>query len=290
MRLGVVGLASSHVDHALRHARAGQLDGWRVTDLAVPACEPVPDERAAALAGRAAPGARTWRGEPGEIARALRGRVDAVLVATRDARTHRALADPLLRAGLPLLVDKPFTADPDDAAHLVRLAQRCGVPLTSASALRRHPATTAAAARSRADPGGLVVSATGPADPDDPHGGLAFYAAHAVDLALAVLRDRPGGPVGVTAGAGSRTAVVPAGRDVGVVTVLTPSGGTATPFHLAVAGSAGRADARLDLGADYLLPLLRAFVAGVGAGAPAGVLPTGADLVAGVRVLAELCR
>ena len=42
------------------------------------------------------------------------GQVDAVLLARDDHANHRAMAAPFLEAGLPMLVDKPLTLDPDD--------------------------------------------------------------------------------------------------------------------------------------------------------------------------------
>lgn len=286
MRLGIVGAASSHVDQVLRHTRSGALGpGVRVAALVAPDAEPVPDDRLATLATGGPTPVRT--STPDATARALAGAgVEAVLIATRDATGHRALADPVLRAGLPLLVDKPFTADPGDAAHLVALAARRGVPLTSASALRLHPGVRALAARWRAEPRGIAVAAAGPADPGSPHGGLAFAAVHVVEAALAVLRDHPSGPVSVAAGTGTRTAVVPAGRDVAVLTVATPADDAGTPYQVGVTGPAGRDDLRVELGVDYLLPVLGAFVAGVRRGR---VAPAGDDLVDAVRVLAALC-
>lgn len=286
MRLAIVGAASSHVDQVLRLVRAGSLGPEvDVVVVAAPDAEPVPDERLAAFGARGVPAVRT--GDPAAAARAvLRHGADAVLVATRDATGHRALTAPLLRADLPVLVDKPFTADPDDAAALVALAAARGVGLTSASALRFHAGATALAARWRAAPGGLAVHATGPADQASPHGGLAFAAVHVVELALAALRDRPAGPVPVAAAAGVRTAVVPAGRDVATITVTTPLDGAGTPYHLAVTGPAGREDLRVDLADDYLRPVLARFVTGVRTGV---VAPSGAALVDSVRVLAALC-
>lgn len=290
MRIGVLGLASSHVDQVLRLSASGALGpDVRVSALGVPAIEPVEASRAEALLA-AATVPELLVGDPATLAAALADQADAVLLTTRDAGTHRALAEPLLRAGVPLLVDKPFTADPADAAALVRLADRLGVPLTSSSALRWHPATRAARDRWAADPAGVAVVATGPAVPQDPHGGLATYAVHAVEAALTVLRTVPSAdaPVAVTAGTGVRTATVRAGRDLATITVVAPRGGEQTPFHLAVTGAVGRTDDAITLGADYLLPALRAFAAGVAAGRRDRVGPTGDALVATVRVTAAL--
>ena len=45
------------------------------------------------------------------------GRVDAVILARDDHEHHRAMAEPFLSAGVPVLVDKPLTLEPDDLAY-----------------------------------------------------------------------------------------------------------------------------------------------------------------------------
>ncbi len=45
------------------------------------------------------------------------GQVDAVIVARDDAAVHRALAEPFLDAGIPVLIDKPLTLDAEDLAY-----------------------------------------------------------------------------------------------------------------------------------------------------------------------------
>lgn len=271
MRVGIVGLASSHVDQIVRLVRTGRLGpDVQVTALAHPGSEPVDAGRVEALLAtpgwtRRPPDPLVISGAPEPIARAMSGEVDAVLVATRDAATHRELADPLLRAGLPLLVDKPFTATSDDAAHLVRLARRGDVPLTSFSALRWHPAVQRLAGRWAGDPDGIVVTASGPADPAGPYGGLPFYGVHAVEMALTAVRA-PVDSVTVAGGAGTRTALLTAGPDVAVVQLLTPRDGRQTPFALAVAGADGQSAATVELGPDYLLPGLRVFLDAVSRG------------------------
>ncbi len=290
MRVGIVGLASSHVDQVLRLVRSGRLGPQaQVTALARPDAEPVDDRRVAellAVPGRPghAPAPRLVDGTPGGIAQAIRGEVDVVLVATRDAATHRAVADPLLRAGIPLLVDKPFTVTSDDAEHLVRLADDHGTPLTSFSALRWHPAVRRLAARWRDDPDGIVVTASGPADPDGPYGGLSFYGVHTVEMALQTLRA-PVDSIAVAHGAGTRTATLTAGPDLAVVHLVRPRAGRQTPLTLAVAGADGRADATVELGPDYLLPGLRAFLAATSQRSP--TLPA-RTLVDSVRVVQAL--
>jgi predicted dehydrogenase len=63
------------------------------------------------------------------------GQVDAVLLARDDAEHHLEFAEPFLRAGLPVYVDKPLALTVAQANHLLALEQQAG-QLFSCSALR----------------------------------------------------------------------------------------------------------------------------------------------------------
>jgi hypothetical protein len=67
---------------------------------------------------------------------AMIARVDAVLLETNDGRPHLAQALPVLRAGKPLFIDKPVAGSLADAIAIYRLAEHCGTPCFSSSALR----------------------------------------------------------------------------------------------------------------------------------------------------------
>lgn len=116
----------------------------------------------------------------------LVGQVDAVLLCTRDGRDHAAQALPLLRAGISVWVDKPLATREDDARAMVDAARAAGVVLACRSGLRDAAATRETAAWLRDQTGPVTVTIEGPADPDSPHGGLAHYGIHHVELACEV--------------------------------------------------------------------------------------------------------
>lgn len=72
-------------------------------------------------------------------------RIDLALViddrgkAATPGASHRELATIFLEGGIPTFVDKPLTQHFSDAVHLLDLARRRGVPLTSSSSLRYAP-------------------------------------------------------------------------------------------------------------------------------------------------------
>lgn len=69
---------------------------------------------------------------------ALLGRVDAVVVAS-TARTHAELGMRAVRAGKPVLVEKPFALSVRDAEALAAESARLGVPALAGHLLEFHP-------------------------------------------------------------------------------------------------------------------------------------------------------
>jgi hypothetical protein len=63
------------------------------------------------------------------------GAVDGLLLARDDCENHRRFAEPFLRAGLPVYIDKPIALSPDEAHRLLSLQTWEG-QLFSCSALR----------------------------------------------------------------------------------------------------------------------------------------------------------
>ncbi len=72
----------------------------------------------------------------------LAARPDAVTVATPTA-WHRAVAEPLLAARVPCLIEKPLAPDLDEARAIAEAAQRSGVVLQVGHVVRYDPVTRA---------------------------------------------------------------------------------------------------------------------------------------------------
>src|SRR5690606_31436902 len=177
LRIGIVGAESSHTAELLRLVNGeGRPPGARVVAVA-----PVDvDARTAGIDPALVVGSPD----------ALVGAVDAALVLTRDGATHRALAGPLLAAGLPVWVDKPFATTVADARALIDTARRAGALVWSRSALR-FPAAVRRAAGLAARGELRHLHLVGPADPASPYSGIAFYGIHLLEAAVEVL-----GPAG----------------------------------------------------------------------------------------------
>jgi hypothetical protein len=117
---------------------------------------------------------------------ALLAKVDVVLIESVDGRPHLAQAAPVLKAGKPLFIDKPFTASLADAEALVRLAKETGTPFFSCSCSRFQPEIWAL----RADAGvGKVqkVQGSSPFSIGEHHPDLFWYGIHGVEVVYTVL-------------------------------------------------------------------------------------------------------
>ncbi|RXR23782.1 hypothetical protein EQW78_10630 [Oerskovia turbata] len=284
VRLALVGLDSSHADQHVRLLNVEQrFPGVRITVLA----DGDPGRVAELAARSAAAGVAVRAGGPDDVAS-----VDAVVVAHRAGRLHHAAALPFVRAGLPVLVDKPFTASVADAEDLVTAARVNGSVLSSCSALRFVPDVARLRAAALAQGAITTLTVSGPADPVSPHDGLHFLGIHLVEAARSLLgsdADLTWGEPAVGHEDDAVTATVTAttgGRDVVVrLRCVDPAAHPTQPFHATVTTTGGTVEGDLDVGPDYLAPVLAHFLAQV---AGTTVPDTRTQLVGPVALLAAM--
>jgi len=117
--------------------------------------------------------------------------VDVVLIESVDGRPHLAQARPVIAAGKPLFIDKPFTAGLADAKEIVRLAGQARVPFFSCSCVRFQPEI--ARFRQDADVGkpdvGKLTKAvcSSPLHLEPHHPDLFWYGVHGVEALYTVM-------------------------------------------------------------------------------------------------------
>ena len=116
---------------------------------------------------------------------ALLERCDAVLLCSLDGRAHPEQVAPVLRAGLPVFLDKPVAGSLKEAERIYELAAETGTPLFSSSALRWYPGIKSLV---EAD-AGVVRGAVsyGPAPIEPTHPDLFFYGIHPTEALFTVL-------------------------------------------------------------------------------------------------------
>ncbi|WP_035812501.1 Gfo/Idh/MocA family protein [Jiangella gansuensis] len=258
-RIGFIGTENSHTDHFIRFLNTERRHpGYTATALA-----DGHSERNDKL--RAEGGIEQVVDEPADLI----PHVDAAIISTRDGARHREQAEPLLAAGLPVLVDKPLATTVDDAVAILDAAERTSAVVVSCSALRFVPQIAELADDTGRGPL-RQLNIVGPADPDSEYSGLFFYGIHHVEAALEILGDpvvEPGSvhPT-VTRHDDTTIAQVRIGDVAVIFTFVTPGDGHRVPFHATATGTAGVVARELTLSGDYNAPALDRFVAAIDTG------------------------
>lgn len=112
-------------------------------------------------------------------------RTDAIMLETNDGRLHLQQARPVLEAGHPLFIDKPFAASLTDAIAIVKEARQHETPVFSSSALRYAAGVQKVVDGSFGDVlGGHAYS---PATIEPTHPDLYWYGIHGVEMLFAVM-------------------------------------------------------------------------------------------------------
>ena len=116
----------------------------------------------------------------------LISKVDAVLLETNDGRLHLEQALPVLKARIPVFVDKPAAASLEDVIAIFKAATHFGTPVFSSSTLRfAKPALKAR----QGDLVGKVLGCTtfSPAILEPTHPDLYWYGIHGVEQLFTVM-------------------------------------------------------------------------------------------------------
>jgi len=127
LKVGIVGAGYFGTRHALVYAGMKGVELAGIADI----------DAAAARKLAAQTGAKAWR-QPD----ALVGRVDAVSITT-PSRSHAEVTLPYIRAGIPVLIEKPIALDLRDATHIIRAAAKSGAPVLVGHVERFNPAVEA---------------------------------------------------------------------------------------------------------------------------------------------------
>lgn len=253
LRVGFVGTENSHVKHFIRFLNVeSRHPGYRAQALAAGLAS---DDQALAEYG----GIDTIVKSPSDLI----GEVDMAIVCNRDGRLHRRVAEPLLRSGMPVLVDKPLATTVDDAQALLYAGATPGARLFSASALRFVPEMPSLLEAVGQGPL-RHLHLVGAADPDSEHAGLFFYGIHTVEAALEILGNPVIPPEDVevcTRRIGGTIVAQTRVDDVEVtLTFVAPLESRRVPFHATAVRETGVVARELTLDDDYNAPALDAFL------------------------------
>ncbi len=170
----------------------------------------------------------------------LIGQVDAAVVDHRHGKEHLPAAQPLLEAGLPLFIDKPFCYRTAEGRAFLRRAAELGVPVCSFSVLP-HQEAFKRLKREMGELGAIYsVVSTGACDIRSEYGGIFFYGIHQVDMVLRLL-GYDLSYAQVIRGSGKNHVATITYKNGAVATMNLIGAGPAR-FHLSVIGEEGRLD------------------------------------------------
>jgi predicted dehydrogenase len=188
----------------------------------------------------------------------LIGVVDAAAVDHRHPKFHLPAAGPLLEAGMPLFIDKPFCYRKTEGRRFLARAKELGVPVCSFSVVPKQAVFVALQKQVRELGQIYAVVSSGRCDVKSKWGGIFFYGIHQVDMVLRLL-GYDISHVQVNKGRGSNHLATLAYRDGRVATMNLIGAGDA-PFHLSVIGEKGRIDQTITFDESIYLPGIRSFV------------------------------
>ena len=169
----------------------------------------------------------------------LIGQVDAAIVDHRHPKYHLLAVRPLLEAGIPLFVDKPFCYRLDEGKEFLARARELNVPVCSFSVLPKQ-ASFAQLQEDVRELGRIIsVVSTGPCDIDSEYGGVFFYGIHQVDMVVRLL-DQDITHVQLNRGEQNHTATLYSAS--GAISTMNLVGEGRVGFHVSVIGEKGRTD------------------------------------------------
>lgn len=113
--------------------------------------------------------------------------VDGVMIDHRDGRLHAEVARFFINRRVPVFVDKPFTCSLREAQSLLSLAKKFRSPITTFGIVPFQRRFKEFSKKIGNEPGFQFLDTIGPADINDPHGGIFFYGFHQVDAAIELM-------------------------------------------------------------------------------------------------------
>jgi predicted dehydrogenase len=233
LRIGIVGVDSTHTRANASILNGGQVDGARCVAL-------WGHDRGIAEALARELGIAQVVDRPED----LLGGVDAVMICDRYGEAHFAHARPFVEAGCPTYVDKPMTDRLDEAKALVQMAKERGTRLMSGSSLRFAPAVLSLKERMLSLGPLRSVILTGPAEgafPDPRARLLPFYGIHLTELMQALMGQ---GVAWVRSSGKGRNEVATVAYHDGRMAVLNLLRDWKVGYHLVVFGQDGWDEAR----------------------------------------------
>ena len=135
-KIGIIGLDTSHSEMFTKDINQGGLkdQGYRVVAAYPHGSKDIPS--ALKMKDGIIEAVRKMGVTIVDSIDALLAQVDYVLLESNDGRVHLQQAEPVIRAGKPLFIDKPMAEDLKNVEAIFALAKQHAVPVFSSSSLR----------------------------------------------------------------------------------------------------------------------------------------------------------
>ena len=188
VRIGIVDFDTSHVvafSQRLNHVGIGEdqwVEGAQVV-MGYPGASLISPQLIAGYTEQVKACGVTIVDDPAEMI----GKVDGIMIESVDGSVHYDRAKPLIKAGVPLYIDKPLTCSLEQARAIAKLAAENNVPVFSSSSLRY--ALEVQQVQEKQNELGKVLGADayspGPTHPRNP--GLFNYGIHGLETLYALM-------------------------------------------------------------------------------------------------------
>ena len=122
------------------------------------------------------------------------GKVDAIMVTSRNGKLHPIYARPFIEQGLPAFLDKPIANCSKEAEAIIALAREKGAPVMGGSSTKAVPDTLelkAIADAAKAEGKLLGGHVFAPVSMVNEYGNFYFYSSHLAEIALTIFGYHP---------------------------------------------------------------------------------------------------
>jgi len=189
LRAGIIGCDTSHVPAFVKLLNAKRDADDPLAGVRVVAAFPGGSDDIASSRDRVEGFTQQLRDMDIEIVSSideLLTRVDVVLLESTDARKHLEQIRPVIEAGKPVFVDKPFAPSVADAIAIFRLAEKHEVPIFTSSMLRFVPEIVAT--KNDSEIGKVTgCDAYSPCSLEATHPDLFWYGIHGVEILFTIM-------------------------------------------------------------------------------------------------------
>ncbi len=214
----------------------------------------------------------------------LIGLADAAVVDHRNGKLHLPAARPLLRARMPLFIDKPFCTNVAEGRRFLAEAARLKVPVTSFGVVPLQKSFAEVRREVAALGAPLTITTSGPADLFSPYGGVFFYGVHQADMLVRLAGlEATHAQVNASGAGGTGTATV--WFKGGMTATMNLLAKNCPGFHVLAVGEKGIVSRKIENDKNAYLAGIRSFVKTFRGG---GALYSPREILAPIAILQAL--